>query len=161
MERKLKQRKINWKRGASELLSLAIALPIILMMIFAIVNVIQVGLVRQSLEYTAYLAGRSAVVCDTYDRGLNSAENAMRLSLSNSTFGIDPDDATIRIKLVAGTTAATGATRPDESGIRWEKGALAEITISTPQYNFMGIDIGEMKATIYMMVERPAKQYYS
>lgn len=38
--------KVNWKKGSSELVSMAIVLPIIFMLIFSVIGIIQIGLVR-------------------------------------------------------------------------------------------------------------------
>lgn len=149
----LKKEKVDWRRGSSELISMAIVFPMIFMLIFAIIGVIQIGLVRQTLEYTAYLSGRAAVVCETEEQGKAEAISAARTALANSTFGIDVDEVDVELNLVGGTTSTESA------GITWEKGALLECKISVPAQQYYTFAHGSMSSTIYMMVERPARTY--
>lgn len=145
--------KVNWKKGSSELVSMAIVLPIIFMLIFSVIGIIQIGLVRQTLEYTAYLSGRAAVVCETLEEAKVEALSAAKMTISQSTFGVNPDNVVVDLQLVGGTSSTTG------SGITWEKGALLSCKVSIPAYDYITLSDATFSTTIYMMVERPARTY--
>lgn len=150
----IKKKQIDWKKGSSELISMAIVLPIIFMLIFSVIGIIQIGLIRQTLEYTTYLSGRAAVVCEDYNTALAQATSAAKMTMAESTFGANADEVTVKLELVGGTSSTTG------SGIEWEKGALLKCQVIVPAYEFLSFSHKDLTSTIYMMVERPAKTYY-
>lgn len=148
-------RKINWKKGSSELIGFAMVIPLLAILMFTIINIMQLGLVRQTLEYTTYMSARAAVVCEDYDTALTQAETTARMTLANSTYGVDPDQVQIHLELVGGTSSTNG------SGITWEKGALLKVQVMVPINQLMdALTSGTMSSTLYIMVERPAKTYY-
>ena len=148
-----KRLKINWRKGSSELISMAIVLPILFMLIFGSIGIIQIGLLRQTLEYTAYLSGRAAVVCETMEEAKTEALSAAKMTIAQSTFGVDPEHVEVDLQLVGGTSSTTG------SGIEWEKGALLSCKVSVPAYDYVTLSGAKFSTTIYMMVERPARTY--
>ena len=148
------KRKVDWKNGSSELISMAIVLPVIFLLIFSVIGIIQIGLIRQTLEYTTYLSGRAAVVCEDYNSALAQASSAAKMSIAESTFGTNVEEVSVKLELVGGTSSTTG------SGIEWEKGALLKCQVIVPAYEFLSSSHKDLTSTIYMMVERPAKTYY-
>lgn len=149
------KKKTSWRKGSSELISMCIVLPVIFLLIFSVIGIIQMGLVRQTLEYTAYLSGRAAVVCETMDEAKTQAESAAKMTISQSTFGVDADSVSVDLELVGGTSSTDG------NGIKWEKGALLKCKVSVPAYNYISLSGATLSSTIYMMVERPARTYTS
>lgn len=156
------KKKINWKKGSSELISMTICLPLLLFIIYAMVGVIQLGLMRQTLEYTVYASTRAAVVCDNPTDAQIQARNTAVTTLENTTFGGDVDNIQVNLKLVGGTSQAggTGASASAMDGIRWEKGALLQCEIVVPMFNFSILGKDSMRTTLFMMVENPARTYY-
>lgn len=156
------KKKINWKKGSSELISMTICLPLLLFIIYAMVGVIQLGLMRQTLEYTVYASTRAAVVCDNPTDAQLQARNIAVTTLANTTFGGDIDNIQVNLKLVGGTSQASGAGASASSmnGIRWEKGALLQCEIVVPMFNFSILGKDSMRTTLFMMVEKPARTYY-
>lgn len=156
------KKKINWKKGSSELISMTICLPLLLFIIYAMVGVIQLGLMRQTLEYTVYASARAAVVCDDPGEAQRQAKNVAVTTLANTTFGGDIDNIQVNLKLVGGTSQASGAGASEHSmdGIRWEKGALLQCEIVVPMFNFSILGKDSMRTTLFMMVEKPARTYY-
>lgn len=148
------------QRGSSEILSLAIVLPLILVIIFGVIWVIQLGMLRQSLEYAVYVAGRAAVTQETREAATREADFAAKRALEISTFGFDVDATTVQLQMMSGTTTTDGSHRADGSlDVTWEKGAFVKITISTPAHTFMSYSNRQMTSSILMMVERPAHMY--
>lgn len=152
-----KLKDIRWNRGAAELIGFALILPCIAIILFSVITIFQVCLARQTLEHTTYMAGRAAVVCETYQSALSQAQATARSTLADSTIGVNPEDVTVSLDLVGGTSNATG------SGITWEKGALVKCTVKIKIDEIMTLGSGSdgtMESTIYIMVERPARTYY-
>ena len=145
---------INWRRGSSELIGFALIIPLLATLMFTIITVMQLGLVRQSLEYATYMGARAAVVCEDYSTALTQAQTTARMTLGNSTYGVDQNSVSVRLELVGGTSSTSG------SGITWEKGALLKCEVSAPINQFINILSGDMTSCIYVMVERPARTYY-
>lgn len=156
------KKKINWKKGSSELISMTICLPLLLFIIYAMVGVIQLGLMRQTLEYTVYASTRAAVVCDNPTDAQLQARNIAVTTLANTTFGGDIDNIQVNLKLVGGTSQTSGPSASEHSmdGIRWEKGALLQCEIVVPMFNFSILGKDSMRTTLFMMVEKPARTYY-
>lgn len=148
-------KKINWKKGSSELIGFAMVIPLLAILMFTIINIMQLGLIRQTLEYTTYMSARAAVVCEDYNTALTQAETTAKMTLANSTYGVDPDQVQVHLEVVGGTSSTSG------SGITWEKGALLKCQIAVPINQLMDVlSSGAMSSTLYIMVERPAKTYY-
>lgn len=142
----------NWNKGSGELISMALVLPVIIFLIFTIIGVIQLGLIRQTMEYSVYLSARQAVVCEGQAEAEAAALSAAKMSLSSSTFGVDIDNVQVQLRLVGGTSGSGNE-------ITWEKGALLECRLLVPAYAYLSREGQYYSTTIYMMVERPARTY--
>lgn len=153
------QKKIDWHKGGAELIGIGLAMPVICLLLIMIVGIMQAGIMRQSLEYTTYMAARAAVTCETSTEAIEQARTTALMTIADSSFGIDVDAVTVSLQLVGGTTAATSA-KSELNGIGWEKGALAKCTVQVPFRSLINFQDQIMSSTIYMMVERPAKTYY-
>jgi len=151
---KKRMKAICWRRGSSELIGFALIIPLLAALIFTIITIMQLGLVRQTLEYATYMSARSAVVCEDYSTALTQAQTTARMTLANSTYGVDSDNVGVHLELVGGTSSTSG------SGITWEKGALLKCEVTAPISQFINILDGDMSSCIYVMVERPARTYY-
>lgn len=144
---------VNWKRGSAELISIGLALPILCLMIIVVVGIIQTGLMRQALEYATYLSARAAVTCETQQEAATQALTTAKMTMQESTFGIDVDNMSVDLELVGGTSATEG-------GITWEKGALVKCQVTVPFRSLISFTDTNMTAILYMMVERPVRTYY-
>lgn len=153
----LREPKINWKRGGAELIGIALAFPLLCAMIIMAVGVMQTGITRQSLEYANYMGARAAVTADNYETARTQAASAVKMTLNDNTFGVDIDNVSVNIDLVAGTTAA--GSNSSSNGITWEKGALAKCETVVPYKSLFDFQEHQMKSTLYVMVEKPAKTF--
>lgn len=152
------RRKIDWKKGGSELLSMALVLPIFCWMIVSLVTLMQKGVIRQTLEHATYMSARAAVVCETPSSARAQAQSTARSTMSSNSFGITPEDIQVSVELVGGTTSTTSSTSLSSGGITWEKGALAKCEVTVPYITMTGRE-ESITSTIYMMVEKPARRY--
>lgn len=150
-----RNRKIDWKRGSAELIGIGLALPVLCVLLIMIVGIMQAGIMRQTMEYATYMAARAAVVCETQQAAQTEATTTAKMTLQDSSFGIDIDAVTVSVQLVGGTSSTTNG-----SQIEWEKGALAKCEISVPYRSLINFQDTTMNSIIYMMVERPAHTYY-
>jgi len=155
---KNKLKKIKWKNGSS-LLEFAIILPSVCMILFAFIMVAQLALCRQTLEHALYLSARAAVVCEDYNTAAQQMNSVAVATIRESTFGVDDNGISTSLTLVAGTTG-NGATGSSANGITWEKGALAECSITVSLQKMLAIGPDSMSSKIYVMVERPVPTYY-
>ena len=151
-----KIKKISAKQG-SDVLGFAMILPALCIIIYAVIVIAQLCQCRQTLEYALYEGSRAAVVCEDYDTAYIAMDNIVKSTLKNSTFGVEDDDIHVQLTLVAGTSSAGGMS--GAGGIAWEKGALAECTVTIKIDKLLDIGGDTMTARIYVMVERPAKVY--
>ena len=55
-------KKSFWQRGSGDIVGFLCTLPCIIFMMVLLVSIIQLGSIKERLEYTAYLACRQAVV---------------------------------------------------------------------------------------------------
>lgn len=159
----LRKRPVDWRKGSAEMIGFALVLPALCILLLLSVGIIQTGLMRQMVEYSTYTAARAAVTCDieygTQGGGVpepvvEAARNAAKMTMQNSTFGIDADRIAVSVELVGGTSSAFGG------GITWEKGALAKCTLTVPFQAASSFEEKDMTSTIYIMVERPARTYF-
>lgn len=148
------KKKIDWHRGSAELIGIGLAMPVLCLLLIMIVGIMQAGIMRQSLEYTTYMAARAAVTCETSAEAMEQARTTALMTMADSSFGIDINAVTVDLQLVGGTSSTSG------SGITWEKGALVKCQISVPFRSLINFQDQTMTSIIYMMVERPAHTYY-
>ncbi len=157
--KRLKTKKIDWKKGGSELISFALVMPFFCFMILMMVNILQRGIIRQSVEHAAYMSARAAVTCETVSDARTNAINTAQSTLANNSFSVAPEDVQVTLSLVAGSTSTANQTNKDEtSNITWEKGALAKCEIKVPFTSMTG-QHDYISSVIFMMVEKPARTY--
>jgi len=157
--KRCREKKIDWRKGGAELIGIGLAMPVLCLLLIMIVGIMQAGVMRQSLEYTTYMAARAAVTCETASEAQAQATTTALMTIANSSFGIEVDAVRVSLQLVGGTTAASSA-QSSLDGIGWEKGALVKCQISVPFRSLISFRDETMTSIIYMMVERPAKTYY-
>ena len=152
---KLKKRKINWKRGSGELIGFCLVLPMMCLILFSVVSLMQTGILRQTLEYATYMGARAAVVCENETIANASARQAVlsTLTADHSVGGFENEDVDINLDLVSGTSDTASA------GIKWEKGALLRLEVQVPYQLFYAGETRTMSSILYVMVEQPAKTY--
>lgn len=139
MIKKLKSKKF-WKRGSGELLGFCILMPFVVLLLCGVVSSTQVGVMNQTLNYTAYDCCRSAVVSETYDlakkRAIETYEVNM-CSISNATK--NHNYTPVELEIV--------------DGPGWEKGSLVKCTVRYYIEPLMPFTSGVREQSITMMIE--------
>lgn len=134
-------RRIRWKKGGGELIGFVLVLPIIMFVFCAIIMAGQLGIARQSIEYTTYSAARAAVICENQ----NQAQLAAELIVDEMIYdipGVEPGSASVNLQNYMGST--------------WQKGGLIKCTVEVKVNTISPWSVSRVTADITMMIERPA-----
>ena len=73
-------RKEYWEKGSGDIVGFLCTLPCIIIMLVLIVSIIQIGSIKERLEYTAYLACRQAVVAPDRNNNGSCADDAKKIA---------------------------------------------------------------------------------
>lgn len=134
-------RKVNWRQGGGELIGFVLILPVIMLVFCAIIMAAQLGIARQSVEYTTYSAARAAVICENQTQ----AEQAAELIVEEMIYeipGVEAGSAMVTLQNYMGAT--------------WQKGGLIKCTVEVRVNTISPWTTSTVTADITMMIERPA-----
>lgn len=134
-------KKVKWRKGGGELIGFVIVLPIIMFVFCAIIMAAQLGIARQSIEYTTYSAARAAVICENQSQ----AQSAAELIVDDMIYeipGVEPGSASVTIQNYMGSV--------------WQKGGLINCTVQVTVNTISPWAPSVVTADITMMIERPA-----
>lgn len=134
-------RKIKWRKGGGELLGFAVILPAMLFVFCALIMAAQLGIARQSIEYTTYSAARAAVICENQAQAQDAAELIVEDMIYDIP-GAVPNSASVNIRNYMGST--------------WKKGGLIKCTVTVKVNTIAPWPASKVVADITMMIERPA-----
>ena len=133
--------KINWRKGGGELIGFVLVLPVLLMVFCAIIMAAQLGIARQSVEYTTYSAARAAVICENQAQ----AQQAAELIVGDMIYeipGVEQGSARVTLQNYMGSV--------------WQKGGLIKCTVQVRVNTITPWPPSDVTADITMMIERPA-----
>lgn len=133
---------MRWRRGG-ELIAFALVIPMIMFVFCALIMASQLGIARQSIEYTVYSAARAAVICENQDQAQAAAELILEEMVEDIP-GIVKNSAKVTIQNYMGTI--------------WQKGGLIKCTVTARINNITFWRDSIVTADITMMIERPATQ---
>ena len=134
-------KKVRWRKAAEELIGFVLVLPIIMFVFSAIIMAAQLGIARQSIEYTTYSAARAAVICENQ----NQAQSAAELIVNDMIYeipGVEPRSASVTIQNYMGSTC--------------KKGGLINCTVEVKVNTISPWSSSIVTSDITMMIERPA-----
>ena len=132
---------INCRKGGGELLGFAMVLPAIMLVFGAIIMAAQLGLARQSIEYTTYSAARAAVICESQSQAQQAAELLVE-DMAQDIPGVEPGSVSVNIRNYMGSI--------------WQKGGLIKCTVEAKVNTISPWSNSTVAADITMMIERPA-----
>ena len=132
---------INLRKGGGELLGFAMVLPAIMLVFGAIIMAAQLGLARQSIEYTTYSAARAAVICESQSQAQQAAELLVE-DMAQDIPGVEPGSVSVNIRNYMGSI--------------WQKGGLIKCTVEAKVNTISPWSNSTVAADITMMIERPA-----
>lgn len=107
-------KKINWRQGGGELMGFTLILPVIMLVFCAVIMASQLGIARQSVEYTTYSAARAAVICENQAQAQQAAELIVE-DVIYEIPGVEAGSATVTLQNYMGAT--------------WQKGGLIKCTV--------------------------------
>ena len=95
-------RRIRWRKGGGELIGFALIMPTIMLVFCALIMAAQLGIARQSIEYTTYSACRAAVICESKEQAQLAAEKIVRETIYGIP-GVRDGSAQVKINSFTGT----------------------------------------------------------
>lgn len=131
---------IKWDRGSGDLLSLALVLPMILVMFIVMISLTQYSIAKQSLAYATYMSARKAVVCKNYeeaDKAAEAAANHYELSAFRNWSSV----------------SITGTDMPGGSLTNWRHGNFVIVTVKANYDLLIPFNNTTIKSDIIMMIE--------
>lgn len=134
------KKRLDFKKGSGEMLSLVLVLPAILTVIMFMASLIQVTLVRQKLEYATYSVCRSAAITSDYNTAIS---NAVKLATASGDYtmsicGVTSDGAEYAI-----------------SEVNWQEGTYIKLTLGTEIEPFFPLFFDDdYSSTVVMMIEQ-------
>lgn len=145
------------KQGSGEILGFLWVSPCIIFILVLLVSVVQLGSIKERLEYTAYLACRQAVVASDTDKDKDYLDDAKKAAkktaeedLAKSGLKYEAGSVKVKLKIVG--------TDKSEKGGKWEKGNYVQCTVSVKVKAVTPFLSGRKSANIVMMIEKPASE---
>lgn len=126
-------KKTNFKRGLGELIGMAVTLPMILSLVFLMINLFQISQCEQRLIYASYFCGRTAAV--SYD--IQTAKDNV-------------DKVLGELNAKDGTNISCDAL---EVHGNWIKGNFVVVKVHEELHPILGIGGGTHYRRIAMMIE--------
>lgn len=158
-------RKEYWEKGSGDIVGFLCTLPCIIIMLVLIVSIIQIGSIKERLEYTAYLACRQAVVAPDRNNNGSCADDAKKIAtqtamddLEKSQLKFVPGSIKVKLELVENEDDHSKSSVSKKSNIKWEKGSYARCTVSVKIKSVTPFLSGIRSASIVMMIEKPATE---
>ena len=171
-------RKEFWKQGSGDIIGFLCVLPCIIFMLVLLISMVQIGSIKERLEYTAYLACRQAVVASDRNNNGTCMDDAQKIAtqtamddLEMSDLKFIPGSIKVKVELVDDEETAKSdfdtipidkvlskkkKSKKDE--VEWEKGNYAKCTVSVKIESVTPFLSGTRSASIVMMIEKPAAE---
>ena len=171
-------KKSFWQCGSGDIVGFLCTLPCIILMLVLLVSIIQLGSIKERLEYTAYLSCRQAVVAtdkngngSCMDEAKDIAEKIAVEDLKKSKLKYVDGSVKVRLNLVQQRERESGyldtVSEPEDtsvnlgketSSLKWEKGNYVQCTVSVKTESVTLFLSGTKSASIVMMIEKPASE---
>ena len=124
------------EKGSTEVFAFTALAPVMVILFALLVTIVQSGSLKEKLEYTTYVAGRAAVVSETYK---DAKQNALKVAKADlDSYGADYEDLKVTLSYA--------------SGKKWKKGSYITCEVSV---KFKGDNKKSFSLT--MAVEKPDK----
>lgn len=153
--------KIYWQRGSGDIVGFLCTLPCIIFMLVLLISIIQIGSIKERLEYTAYLACRKAVVASDTNGNGSCMDEAKKIAKKTAIADLKKSklkykDGSVKIKLELVENKNAGSS--NNSKLKWEKGNYVQCTVSVKIKAVTPFLSGRRSASIVMMIEKPAAE---
>lgn len=124
-------KKINFKRGAGEMIEMAVTLPMLLVLVFLLISLFQISKCEQRLIYASYFCGRTAAISFDAETARHNVEDVLK--------DINADGSNIDYTM-------------DVRG-SWIKGNFVVITVHEDINTVLGFGSGLHNRKVAMMIE--------
>lgn len=171
-------KKSFWQRGSGDIVGFLCTLPCIIFMLVLLVSIIQLGSIKERLEYTAYLACRQAVVATDKNGNGSCMDEAKKIAKKTAIADLKKSklkyvNGSVKVKLalvqhgnessgdfdtVTGSEDALNNSGKETSSLKWEKGNYVQCTVSVKIKSVTPFLSGTRSASIVMMIEKPASE---
>lgn len=149
------------KKGSGEVIGFICTLPILLFLMALLVGIVQIGTLKERMEYATYMACRAAVVSDDYDAATANAQLIAEQNLA-SFAGIASE---IKVELAVITEDSAGSSDPKASIPKgktqkekvWTKGNMCRCTLTLEVDSVTELLSGKKTCMLSMMIERDPK----
>ena len=126
-------KKTNFKRGLGELIGMAVTLPMILALVFLMINLFQISQCEQRLIYASYFCGRTAAVSYDTETATKNVEKILNELNAKDGTNIKCDDLEVHGN--------------------WIKGNFVVVKVHEELHPILGIGGGPHYRRIAMMIE--------
>ncbi len=134
-----------WKKGSGEVFGFLCVSPIMVVLIMLLICIVQMGALKEKLEYTAYVACRAAVVSDTLSDARKAAKEVAEADLRSYSADY-VGNITVKLEYPSGVDH------------KWEKGNYIQCTVAVKADPAgAGLKLGRVKSRIVMAIEKPDK----
>ena len=140
-----------WKQGSGEIIGFMYTLPVLLVLLVMLIGIIQVGALKERLEYTAYVGCRAAVVSKDYDMALKNAKETIKNDLESASIHYEPGSLEVDLKLITETS-------DKKKKKEWSKGSYLQCTVKVKVRTVTPFISGFKTSKIVMMIERPVDE---
>lgn len=116
-------KKIFFEKGSGDIVGFLAMLPVTIFMLVILISMVQLGSIKERLEYTAYLACRKAVVASDTDQDGKYIDDAKKIALQTAR----DDLAKSKLKYVPGSVkvdlklVSADANSSNSSTAKWER----------------------------------------
>lgn len=153
--------KTYWQRGSGDIVGFLCTLPCIIFMLVLLISIIQIGSIKERLEYTAYLACRKAVVASDTNGNGSCMDEAKKIAKKTAIADLKKSklkykDGSVKVKLELVENKNAGSS--NNSKLKWEKGNYVQCTVSVKIKAVTPFLSGRRSASIVMMIEKPAAE---
>lgn len=148
--------KSYWEKGGGEVAGFLCIVPFIIFMLAALITAVQIGSIKERLEYAAYKACRAAVVCKDTDRDGDFLDDAQKLAQQAAEADFDLSQEVYRDGSVKAKVELVG--NGGTQAAKWEKGSYVRCTVSVYVKAPVAFMSGRRSSSIVMMIENPANE---
>lgn len=152
------QTKDFWRKGSGEVMGFLFVLPVILTLFLILVSIVQLGSIKEKMEYATYAACRAAVTSKDFDSAQNAAYSAAEADLLNYSETFFPNTLEVKLTVINGETSKPVLT-DREARDSWKKGSYATCTITIKVKTLINMFQGKRTSSLTMMIESPVSGY--
>lgn len=134
-----------WKKGSVEVFSYICILPAVFMLMVMVVGMVQLGTLKEKMEYTTYVACRAAAASETKAKAKINAQEVAEENLKGLTNSYEDGSLKVNIKCISGKIG--------KSTSKWEKGNYVQCDLTVNATTITPFIKGKKTYSIVMAIE--------